>query len=59
MTLLAPLGGLFVSLAADPMFATDANGDSGARTLAGTAFVLLILAIVISIGLWMGRGERA
>lgn len=61
MNLLSQLGGHFslVALAADPMFATDANGDSGTRTVVGALGVLLILALVISIGVMMGKGERA
>ncbi len=61
MNLLSHLGGHlpFAALVADPLFATDRDGDSGSRTLVGTCIVLLVLAIVISIGVWMGRRERA
>ncbi|HEY5243582.1 MAG TPA: hypothetical protein VIJ22_19010 [Polyangiaceae bacterium] len=58
---LSHLGGHlpFAALVADPLFATDRDGDSGSRTLVGTCIVLMVLAIVISIGVWMGRRERA
>jgi hypothetical protein len=61
MNLLSHLGGPipFAALVVDPLFATDRDGDSGGRTLVGTCIVLLVLAIVISIGVWMGRRERA
>jgi hypothetical protein len=61
MNLLSQLGGTvsFAALAADPMFAVDANGDSGGRTIAGALAILVILAVVVSIGLFMGRSQRA
>jgi hypothetical protein len=61
MNLLSQLGGMpsFTALAADPMFAVDANGDSGGRTIAGALAILVVLAVVVSIGLFMGRSQRA
>jgi hypothetical protein len=47
------------ALVALPFFAGDANGDSGDRTLVGVIVVLVVLAVVLSIGLYMGRGESA
>jgi len=46
----------FVALSS---LAVDANGDSGERTLLGALGVLVILGVVIGIGLFMSRGERA
>ncbi len=46
----------FVALSS---FAADANGDSGERTLLGAVVVLAVLAVVIGIGLFMGRGESS
>lgn len=48
-----------VALAALSFVAGDRNGDSGERTLLGALVVLVVLAVVISIGMLMGRGERA
>ena len=48
-----------VALAALAFFTGDRNGDSGDRTLLGALLVLVVLAVVIGIGLFMGRGERA
>jgi hypothetical protein len=45
-----------VALAADPSLG---SGDSGTRTLVGTAITLAVIAIVIAIGVAMGRGARA
>jgi hypothetical protein len=45
----------FVALSA----LVDRNGDSGERTLMGALGVLVILGVVIGIGLFMSRGERA
>jgi hypothetical protein len=46
----------FVALSSS---AADANGDSGERTLLGAVVVLAVLAVVIGIGLFMGRGESS
>jgi hypothetical protein len=61
MNLLSQLGGPlpFTALAADPMFAVDANGDSAGRTIAGALTILVILGVVIALGLFMGRTARA
>jgi len=61
MTLLSQLGGNvpFAALLADPMFAVDQDGDSGGRTVAGALAILVVLAVVIGIGLVMGRREHA
>jgi hypothetical protein len=60
MNLLSQVGPIsFTALAADPMFAVDANGDSGGRTIAGALAILVILAVVVALALFMGRTERA
>jgi hypothetical protein len=46
----------FVALSS---FAADPNGDSGERTVLGAVVVLAVLALVIGIGLFMGRGESS
>jgi FtsH-binding integral membrane protein len=46
----------FVALSS---FAVDANGDSGERTLLGALLVMVVLAVVISMGLFISRGDRA
>ncbi|HEY3816278.1 MAG TPA: hypothetical protein VGL81_03855 [Polyangiaceae bacterium] len=60
MNLFSQLGGLipFAALAADPMFATDRDGDSGTRTVVGALSIIAILGLIIFIGTAMGRGER-
>jgi hypothetical protein len=48
-----------VALAALSLFAPDRNGDSGDRTLLGALLVLVVLGVVIGVGLFMGRADRA
>jgi hypothetical protein len=55
MNLLAHLEGLpFVALVADPAN----SADSGARTLIGAAVTLAVIALVIGIGVMMGRRQQ-
>ena len=48
----------FVALALQLLEGTDGT-ESGSRTLIGTLVVLVILAVVVSIGMMMDRGARA
>lgn len=59
MNLVAHLGGLvpFAALGVEPMLGGD--GDSGQRTLLAALATLVIIAVVVSIGVAMGRGAKA
>jgi len=61
MNLPAPLVGLvpLSALASLPLFAEDADGTSGTRTVVGALLTLVVIAVVVSIGMMMGRGELA
>jgi hypothetical protein len=61
MTVLAPPAAFVpsVALAALSFFTGDRNGDSGDRTLLGALLVLVVLGVVIGVGLFMGRADRA
>ena len=59
MSLLASLAAALPSVTLlAPMFETNADGDSGMRTLAAAATCLVVMGIAISIGVAMG-GKKA
>jgi hypothetical protein len=49
----------FVALSALRMFAAEAEGDSGTRTIVGVFIVLAVMGLVIGISLMMTRGKQA
>jgi hypothetical protein len=58
MSLLADLGAVPVAaLAAEPLLSRD--GTSGSRTVMGAVITLVVIAVVITVGLVMSRGQRA
>jgi len=52
---LAPVPFASVLAALAPMFETNADGDSGVRTLAAAATCLVVMGIAIGIGVAMGK----